>query len=423
MAELEGFIKKALKVADEAEIYYEVNSDVLFRSVLDRIENCSQSVFEGWSLRVIKDGRLGFAYFTSPSGFDQALETAMHVAKFAQKLDVHFPKKQKLTRVKGLFNEELAKADEEFLSKALLETVDVVKDGYKARSVQNYVSKSVAIYEVCNSAGNHVKKRDALFEASAISQYKEARGYDFKISRKIFDPVPIAKRSAQLAELLAGGKPVKGNFEIILHPIAAMQLIGEILAPAIDGENVFSGQSPWDDKLGETVASEKISVWDDPTLAEGAVSCEADDEGLPARKKPIIERGVLKTFIYDLETAARAGKQPTGNGFRASFTHNPRIEISNLVFEPEEKQKLGEVKGILVYDLIATHNVNPATGDFAVEIGEGFTWDRGEMTGSVRECSIVGNFFDLLKKVRFGDDLQNYGWYYGPSWIYDGEIV
>lgn len=421
MAELESLLKRAEKETDQAELYFEKTDSILLKSVLDRIESSDSTFHNGYSLRVIKNGRMGFSYFTSPDEFGRALKDAVHSSKFSPKIDPSFSPKKTFNEVSGVYSKKLINKSEDELSDSLLQMVDVIKRT-KATPIQSFVSRSESISKMINSEGGRFEKKETGFEVSSIAQFRESTSSDFKVSREFFETDKIAENAADYAVKFSGGRPVSGEFDIIIHPSTVVSLLSKILLPSVDGEEIFRKNSYLHGRLGQEICPDYLTFWDDPLLPKGIESSKCDDEGAVSCKKPIVRKGKLSTYLCDMETSFQAKMKNTGNGFRGSFVMPPTIEQTNFVVESGQKTKLEEVKGVLVYDVLAVHNANTLNGDFALEVYSGAMFD-GEIKKAIRSCSIVGNFFELLKNVRMADDFQNYGFYYGPSWIYRGKIV
>lgn len=419
---IEKLVKQAGKKADSAELYHERSRSSLFKSVLDRVESCDNYLGEGWSLRVVKNGRVGFAYFTSPNDFAGALKSALRSAKFAKKTGLEFALRDRYPQVRGLYDRNVRSLDEEKLLESLLASVDSVKDT-RSSPIQSFLSRSVDFSEGANTNGCSWRSEETYFDASCIAQYRESRAYEHAMSHSTFDASAVAQRAGFLARRGAGAKPVRGEFDIVLDPRVVTDLLGEVLLPAINGERVFRKQSSFTGKLGRQVMREGISLYDDPLISGGNFSCGSDDEGVRSRTKSLVSKGVLNTFLYNIEAAALAGAKSTGNGFRPSFTGMPGTVPTNIRLEAKDRERMDELSGVVLYDLMAVHNVNPVTGDFSVEIAAGFTLENGELKKPIRGCAIVGNFFDVMKSLRPCDDTQVREWYYGPSLVYRGKIV
>ena len=170
----------------------------------------------------------------------------------------------------------------------------------------------------------------------------------------------------------------------------------------LDGKNVFTGVSPLIGKLGETLFDPKITLVDDGTLDGKFGSAPYDDEGIPHRRNPLVEKGVVKSFYYDLKTAVQSGVEPTGNGRRGLF-NPPFPSISNLLIEPGQTS-LAEIiagvdEGLLVEDVLGLGQGNTLSGAFSNPLALAFKIEKGELVGRVKNASIAGNVYELLKNV------------------------
>lgn len=420
MADLDNLLRKAEKRVDQAELYHEKSSHLIIKTKTNGIDYSMSGESEGYSLRVIQNGRMGFSFFTLPSSFEKALDDAINASKFSRKSGASFPARKKLKDVKGLYNRKLLEINENELADCLVQMIDAVKQT-GAKSTENAVSRAENTSELLNSEGGYFRKKDTEINVWSSAQFRDSHSSDWKTSRGFFDMEPIAQNAADYAIKFSGGKPVSGEFEILLHPDAVTELLQNILFPALNSEKVFRKTSFLSDKLNKAVCPKDISILDDPLIAGGMESCCCDDEGVPSETRKIVDKGILKRFMFDIETAGLMKNKP-GNGFKHGFSNPPHIRPTNLVIDAKENVKLKHFKGIFVYDLLAAHNVNSTTGDFALEIGQGTLYDGG-MGKAIRSCSIVGNFFDLLKNVSMADDFQTRDYYNGPSWIYRGKIV
>jgi PmbA protein len=141
---------------------------------------------------------------------------------------------------------------------------------------------------------------------------------------------------------------------------------------------------------------------DDGTIDGKFASSSYDDEGVPRRCNSLIEKGVLKSFIYDLKTAAQSGVESTGNASRGLF-NPPEPSGTNLVIQPG-KTSLKDIlagmdNGIIVEDLLGIGQGNIISGAFSNPLALAFKVEKGEIVGRVKDLSIAGNIYDLLKNV------------------------
>ncbi len=155
-------------------------------------------------------------------------------------------------------------------------------------------------------------------------------------------------------------------------------------------------------RLGQQLFDTKLTVMDDATLDGRLASAPYDDEGLPHRCNTLVEGGVLRGFLYDLKTAAQAGAESTGNGMRELF-RPPSISPTNLVISSGERS-LQEIisdidEGLLVEDVLALGLGNILSGAFSNPLALAFKIEKGEIVGRVKDVSIAGNIYDLLRNI------------------------
>jgi PmbA protein len=170
----------------------------------------------------------------------------------------------------------------------------------------------------------------------------------------------------------------------------------------LNGKEVYKGTSPVRGKVGEKLFDEKLTLLDDGTIDGKFASASYDDEGIPHRRNTLIEQGVLKGFVYDLKTAAQSGVASTGNASRQLF-YPPETSFTNLVIQPGQtalKDILAGIdEGILVEDLLSLGQGNILSGAFSNPLALAFKIEKGEIVGRVKDLSIAGNVYDLLKEV------------------------
>jgi PmbA protein len=175
------------------------------------------------------------------------------------------------------------------------------------------------------------------------------------------------------------------------------------LSQGLNGKEVYKGTSPLAGKIGQKIFDEKLTMIDDGTIDGKFASASYDDEGVPSRRNTLIEKGMLKSFIYDLKTAAQSGVESTGNASRGLF-YPPEPSGTNLIIQPGNtplKDILaGMENGILVEDLLGIGQGNIISGAFSNPLALAFKVQKGEIVGRVKDLSIAGNIYALLKNVE-----------------------
>ena len=180
---------------------------------------------------------------------------------------------------------------------------------------------------------------------------------------------------------------------------------------AFGAEQVRKKLSKLSESKDTKVASEVICLSEEPTLAGGVNNRTFDDEGNPTAAKKLIEKGVLKQFLYNQEEAEMAGTKSTGNGFKKSYKGKPEIGVTNLVLHGQEKSLetlLAEMQsGLYITScdgMFACADV--VSGDFAL-ISRGYLVENGRKESPVNQITIAGNFYDMIKEIRaLGNDYR-----------------
>ena len=226
-----------------------------------------------------------------------------------------------------------------------------------------------------------------------------------------------------------GAKSVKaGSYKTILRNEAFQQFFmvffGNFLATTMQ-----RGLSLLADKEGTKIASDALTVKECPMLEKALTKIPFDDEGVLTTEKAIIDKGTFATALYDLKSAYKAGRQSTGNGFRAGSAVSEMP--TNLVVEAGEKdleglmEEVGE--GIMLTDLSGLHaGVNAISGDFSL-LCEGYLIEGGKKGRPVEQITVAGNFYDVIKSIKsVGNDIINLpsgeAEFFTPS-VYVGELA
>jgi PmbA protein len=170
-----------------------------------------------------------------------------------------------------------------------------------------------------------------------------------------------------------------------------------------NGKNVFLGSSPLTDKLGEKIADETISITDNPLLDYASNSGKYDGEGVPHQVTPLIEKGVVKNFLYDLDAAGKAGAKTTGNGVGCNPT--------NLVIKegdtPYQDMVKNTKEGLLVHNVLGLGQGNPISGEFSVNVQLGYKIESGKIVGRVKDVMLAGNTYEALNNIAvIGDKAE-----------------
>jgi PmbA protein len=268
-----------------------------------------------------------------------------------------------------------------------------------------YISNAIA-----NSNGISGFDRGTVMECSIAAVAKEGNSvtpicFEFNASRSYkIDPVWVGKEAGKLAVSALKTKSVETkNATIILTQFALQDLFAYTLINAVKADNVQRNQSPFKGKIGEKVASENLTVCDDGLFPGGLRTWAFDGEGTPHQKTTVIEKGVLRSFLYDNYSAKKEEKDSTGNAGRAGYLSTPSIDTTNFHILPGNKtsdKMLSEIDdGLIVYYLQGAHSSNPVNGEFSVVATPAWKIKKGELTHCSRGVMLAGNIFEVLKNI------------------------
>ncbi len=205
--------------------------------------------------------------------------------------------------------------------------------------------------------------------------------------------------------LLDARSAPSGRMPVLIKNEAGGTLIHEAIGHSLEADAVRQGISPvYAGAVGKKTASSAVTVIDDPTIPGKNGSYAFDDEGNPARRTVLIEKGILKTYLFDRKEALFLKTESNGHGRRASFKDKPipRMGITYLAggeYDFDEMLKKAG-KGILVKKM-GGGQVNPANGDFVFEVREGYLIEGGSVGPLIRRATLAGNGPELLKNIKY----------------------
>jgi PmbA protein len=212
-----------------------------------------------------------------------------------------------------------------------------------------------------------------------------------------------------------------GEMSAIFMPFA-MVIPLKALSLGINGKMVQKGTTPIKGKTGKKILDKRITIYDDPLLENGIRSRPCDDEGVPSRRVPIFKNGVLKNFLFDLQTAGILGKESTASASR-SFDEIPQPDHSNLTVSPGKwsvADMIRDIKnGIVVHHVIGGGQSNMIAGDFSFNVSMGFRIKNGKIMGRVKNTMIAGNAYEIMNNIEgIGKKVENIGSVYTPAFYF-----
>ncbi len=394
------------KQAEQVEVLSLQNEKTTVEYEANQLKTCTVAETKGTAVRVIRKGQLGFAASTDDTAMDKLAANALESATYGDKAPFSFPDLQPAPIVRT-FDKAVADLPIARLVEIGREMLDLVLPVEPNARCNVSLERSLVSASIRNQKG-----LDVSFKTSPLSlglEIDRIEGDDVlilydQLGTTVWekDYLAFARRLVEKlkkARTITSIKP--GKMPVLFAPTGTLAL-GLPLSQGLNGKEVYKGTSPMAGKIGEKLFDEKVSILDDGTIDGKFASASYDDEGMPRRRNMLIEKGMLKSFIYDLKTAAQSGVVSTGNASRGLF-NPPEPSFTNLVIQPGQtplKDILASIdEGILVEDLLGIGQGNIISGAFSNPLALAFKIEKGEIVGRVKDLSIAGNIYDLLKNV------------------------
>ena len=219
------------------------------------------------------------------------------------------------------------------------------------------------------------------------------------------------KTAEESIKLLDAKSPIGGKFTIVADSKLAGTLIHEALGHACEADLVLSKESVLKGKIDQKVALNDINVVDDPSMGQGKTfglpyelfgSYFIDDEGIPSQKTIIIENGVLKNYLHNLETSSRMNVPPNGHGRASSSSSKPQVRMGFTYIEPKDWEIVELIEdtknGILCEDFLYGYT-NPTTGNFQFKCKFSYKIENGEKKELMRDVALSGMILEVLNRV------------------------
>lgn len=406
-------VKEALKQdADEAEAYAALDKEAevfLENSDLKQVKSHRKSSI---GVRVFVNNSLGFASVNSleKEKVLDAVSKAVKIAR-ASPRDKHnvLPRKSKVKFLRGIYDQNAENFEPRDATKHAIEMLNAACSYDPRVSVDSGTfNSSVITHTLCNSNDAELEETASVFSWSIMGMAidgSDVSNFDFQFdgahSVKKIDVTSTAEEFAKSVVSSLNAKEIdslKGT--MLLSPNAVYELVQEVITFAINSHNVQKGTSKFAKMLGKKVASSKLTMIDDATFVEGLGAESFDREGVAHMKNMIINKGILKRYIYNTYTAMKDRTKSTGNASGSTIAP-PSVGTTNIIFE-SGKQSLDSIiseikKGVMISRF--SGNVNPVNGDFSGVVKGGHLIENGNITSPVKEVMVAGNIFNALKRI------------------------
>ncbi len=415
----EKLIKKLVeKGADEAEFYGEYGRKLVLEISGGRVKRVAVKMLGNYGVRVAVDKRI--ASISSDdlvlSDIDRVAEMLISIARSSPR-DESFPGfatgyKSSASplimdkRVAGLGGEEAVALLRDLIEKS----VDAAKrsGAEEAEVTEGMFSAGQGGIVIMNSHGDLISGEGTslamYYDVKARRGGEESTYQAVKMLRRLSEDELMgeAEKAGSMAPLFIGASPVDSGEYTVLFGHELLALITKVaLLPAFSAREVQQNRSPLKDRLGDKVLAETLVIRDMPHLDWRPGSRGFDDEGQATSTKAVVDKGVLKTFLYDTYTAARDNTVTTGNGFRRSPGSAPSPGFTNAVIEAEATGTWDELvaeirRGLIAYMAIGYWMSKHENGAVQATLSHGFLVENGEVKRPVKGVVIGGNIYKWL---------------------------
>src|SRR5918996_2608950 len=414
---LQYAVKQAENIgARDAEAYGAINNESEVFIENNDVKQAKSQRTSSIGIRVVLDGSIGF-YSTNnlaKSKIREAAAMAIRVAHASPK-DTHnvlpSKSKSKSKSLRGIYDRN---ADS-------FQTLDAVRRADEmlkfAKSYDSRVSvdsgnfsAEIITHALANSNGIELREKTSIFSWSIMGmaiEDSEISSFDYQIGGshyiKDIDVCNTATEFAQTVVNSLGTRKIEESFkgEMLLTPMAANEMIEEVIAHAINSDAVQKKASHFAGKIGKEVASDLLTVEDDATNVEGLNASSFDREGVFHRRNVVIEKGILKKFLYNTHTASKDGVRSTGNA-GGSTSSPPTVSTTNFLIKPMRSTidtLVSEIdKGVIISRF--SGNVDPVNGDFSGVVKGGRLVKNGTIKHAVKEVMVAGNIFEALRRLN-----------------------
>jgi len=407
---MEQLLEQARRVSDQSEVFFqEQRSDsVSFEN--GRLKNIESRDQSGCSLRLIREGRLGFAYTRNLRVPEELIQNALATLPGGVEARFAFP-------------ERLAPPESRAYDPAIenLTNTQMVEEGQRLAvlleeesdgQVNISIYRSVTNIRILNTSGSDLAWQTSHYGAHLSLMYPGSyNAVERSWAAKKFEPVPEelpAFVRSLYQQSRSKTRPAGGRMKCLLLPETLYTLIWRIQTAA-SGKNIFENISPLKDRRGEKIFPETLTLIDDPLNDTRPNARAFDDEGTPCTRFPVIEQGVLRHFYFDLNYAQKLGVPPSGHGYRTapwggdSIATKPRPALEYLSLEPGRRtfdELLRSMnRGVLVVGALGAHSGNIPNGDFSFGLAPGIYVEDGEIVGVLEEAMVAGNIYETLQNV------------------------
>jgi PmbA protein len=404
----------AAQKADAAEVYSLQTQNTPIEFENNHLKSLQTKATEGVALRIIHNGKLGFASSTDLTRLEELVDAALQTAEIGAPVEYEFAKDFHQTAPDESDYTPPSTAEWVQTGKDLIEQIhqynsDILVGAEFGIRRQNITIATTEGVEAKRSSqtisgslsGNLVRDEDFL----EIYTYDVVRDRPLDSDNLLQQLLEKYRNAEQPATVQSGSYPV------LFTPQAVALVFGGLFKTVLSGQSVVQKASPLADKLGETLFDQRFSLFEDPEM--GVNACSFDDEGTPTTAKDLIKQGTVQNFYWDRQWGAKAEAKLGGNGFRGGLSR-PRPALVNLCIAPG-KSSMAELiasldEGIIVDQVLGAGQSNQLAGEFSVNLDLGYKVENGKIVGRLKNTMVAGSIFEAFQQmVDLGSQPQWFG--------------
>ncbi|MCC7572878.1 MAG: TldD/PmbA family protein [Candidatus Methanofastidiosum sp.] len=422
--ELEEITHKTTKLIDsDGEIFAQKIKVISYDIEKNNVEIGEEKETIGIGVRVVEGKKQGFSFTNNINNLEECVKTAYKVLKVSRDREdfTGLPTPKEIKK-RNLVDKSLYSITSEDL---MTFSMDMIKGCEEKGGTPSSGSTNLTFHEenISTSTGISLSQKYVTLFGYISAIYKNgdvSTGFDYNIMRSKFEFASIGEKAAFKAKETSNAKKIQSmNCDVILEPEAVSSLLSNTFISHLFAESVDKNRSFLKGKIGEKITD--LTMIDDGTIDYGVASSEFDGDGNPTKRNIVLEKGVLKEYLYDDFYAKKFGVESTGNSER-DYKSLPSISTTNFIIEGNRIEGIKE--GFIINELRGAHTANPISGDFSVEISSGFYIKNGEKVHPIKHGMIAGNVFNLLSKVKgvYGD-IKNTGGMITPSIVSEAKVI
>lgn len=404
----------------QAEVYRVTSESEPVGFEANRLKEASRHTTSGVALRVISGGRLALSATTDPASEPALVDRVRELAPFGAEAAFELPPARDYPDV-DLFDPAIENLAFDDMAQTGQTLIDAVRRDWPDLVCEASVSRAVHTFHLQNTRGVDASYRQTVYSVGIGGTL--VRGEDMLMvweghgSSRLFGDVnwmveSVLRQLEQAREIAAAPS---GGVPVVFTPRGVVAALLRPLLSGFNGKGIVTGTSPLADRMGETIIDERVSVYDDPTIPHAVGSRPCDDEGVPSARMPLVENGVLRNFLFDMQTAGKVGATTTGSAGRG-LTSLPAPTSSVIDIAPGDAPADslldGIREGIVVERLLGAGQGNEMGGDFRANVLLGYKVENGRIVGRVKDTMIAGNVYDVLSKIEAVSDR--------PEWVHGG---